>query len=163
VCCASAPIHLLHSWGISVYLLLSWQLIQIKPPQILQAYSDYVGGINMSNVVMYAWIDEWMGCEILEEYMFQLTEFSTVFLNSYHCIRYKKNIIPGTKLISCVDFSVYIIESLGNERFLEKNNSHRSEIIMPGKCLWKLLKKKMKFIIVCVTEGQNMGRENENP
>jgi hypothetical protein len=52
--------------------------IQTKPPWFLQAYSDFVGGIDI-----YAWIDEWMGCEILEEYMFQLTEFSIVFLNNW--------------------------------------------------------------------------------
>jgi hypothetical protein len=61
--------------NLSIFITVMATHSDPPPPQILQAYSDYVGGIDMSNVVMYAWIDEWMGTEILEKYLFQLTIF----------------------------------------------------------------------------------------
>jgi hypothetical protein len=72
---------------------------------------------------------------MLEEYLFQLTVFSTVFLSSYHCITYKENISPGAKLILCLDSAGIIIEPLGKELVLEKNSNHRSspDTSVPGK------------------------------
>jgi hypothetical protein len=62
--------------------------------------------------------------------------FPTGFLSSYHCVTYKENITPGTKLISCLDSAGNIIEPLGKEWVLEKNNNHRSspDTSVPGKC-----------------------------
>lgn len=116
-------------------------------PKIITSYNKYMGGIDTSDMMLYTYLDERRTVRYWKKVAFNI--IARMVLNSY--ILYKENHRGPGKLKTRYNYTVCIIESLGEEWLGIKDNSGEDQPRGERK-LRKLPDKKESQCIVCSTK-----------
>lgn len=87
-------------------------------PAIIHSYNACMGGIDTSDMMLYTYLDERRTVKYWKKICFNI--FSRMVLNSY--ILYTENILPNTKPMTRLNFTIKIIEALSADWLAEKNS-----------------------------------------
>ncbi|XP_049813555.1 piggyBac transposable element-derived protein 4-like [Schistocerca nitens] len=121
----------------------------VKKPEIIHQYNQYIGGIDTSDMMLYAYLDERRTLRYWKKVAFNI--MLRMVLNSY--ILYKEH-SKGRKFVSRYVYTVMIIEALSDEWLQEKNAIDDPR---GGPGLRKLPGKKESRCCVCTSQGRKRG------
>ncbi|XP_023216812.1 piggyBac transposable element-derived protein 4-like [Centruroides sculpturatus] len=105
------PVFLLssHAWARDVEVI--WNGEAKLKPEIIQNYNEFIGGVDTSDVMLYAYLDERRTVKYWKKVAFNI--IARMVLNSY--ILYKENFAGPGKVKSRFSYNVAVIESLEEE------------------------------------------------
>lgn len=127
----------------------------ITKPQVIRQYSDYMGGIDTSDMMLYAYLDERKSVKYWKKVVFNV--MGRMVLNSY--ILYKQQCTE--KPMSRYDFMVSIIEYVSDEWLPHRNRPHATQPVAGNprdpKSLITLPDKKERNCCVCSAISTQQG------
>ncbi|XP_066992310.2 piggyBac transposable element-derived protein 4-like [Anabrus simplex] len=120
----------------------------VKKQEVIHSYNKFMGGIDTSDMMLYAYLDERRTVRYWKKVAFNI--IARMVLNSY--ILYKEHARGQGKLKSRLRFIVEIIEHLGGEWLQTKNASANDPRGPPG--VRKLPDRRESRCCVCTSEGR---------
>ncbi|XP_026667264.1 piggyBac transposable element-derived protein 4-like isoform X1 [Ceratina calcarata] len=121
---------------------------EVQKPALIHDYNKYMGGIDVSDMMIYSYLDERRTVKYWKKVVFSI--FARMVLNAY--ILYQHN--REGKLMTRLEFITSIIQSISTEWMAEKNMNPESSLghtsrdsTVPG--IRKLPGRREKVCVVC--------------
>lgn len=123
---------------------------EIPKPFIVREYNAYMGGVDVSDMMLYSYLDERKTIKVWKKVVFYI--IGKMLLNCY--ILYKENVDIHFQPLSHYNFLVDVVEELGKEwqAFRDKRDANQEQSISFG--IRKLPEKKERICSVCSTKDQ---------
>ncbi|CAK9832660.1 PiggyBac transposable element-derived protein 4 [Anthophora retusa] len=124
------------------------QEMEVEKPALVHVYNKYMGGIDVSDMMVYSYLDERRTVKYWKKVVFSI--FARMVLNAY--ILYQHN--TKGKVMTRLEFVTSIIQSITTEWMAEKNMNPESSLshtsrdsTVPG--IRKLPGRREKVCVVC--------------